>query len=147
MCSAYDAGMAWNDGNDPAHLPFAEDRRAVSLTAMTSQPTPSGATTAIVPDAGAGNWVDRLAPASWRPFLRLVRFDRPIGAWLLLFPCWWGQALAEVSVGRTHPSVWLLAPTWGTALGLPSGEEGEAAPGGRPVAGESARGLAARTAA
>jgi 4-hydroxybenzoate polyprenyltransferase len=34
-----------------------------------------------------------------------MRLDRPIGAWLLLFPCWWGQALAELSVGRSHPAV------------------------------------------
>ena len=31
-----------------------------------------------------GNWVDRLAPSPLRPYLRLARFDRPIGAWLLL---------------------------------------------------------------
>jgi 4-hydroxybenzoate polyprenyltransferase len=63
----------------------------------------------IVPDAGPGNWVDHIAPARWRPYLRLVRFDRPIGAWLLLFPCWWGQALAELSLGRPYPSPWYLA--------------------------------------
>jgi 4-hydroxybenzoate polyprenyltransferase len=66
------------------------------------------AATSMVPDARAGNWVDRLAPASWLPYLRLVRFDRPIGAWLLLFPCWWGQALAEAALGRPYPSVWML---------------------------------------
>jgi len=26
-----------------------------------------------------GNWVDRLAPAALRPYLRLARADRPIG--------------------------------------------------------------------
>jgi 4-hydroxybenzoate polyprenyltransferase len=57
-----------------------------------------------VPDAAPGNWVDRIAPATWRPYLRLARFDRPIGAWLLLFPCWWGQALAELSLGHAYPS-------------------------------------------
>src|SRR5207247_953358 len=32
---------------------------------------------------------------SWsRPYLRLSRFDRPIGSWLLLMPCWWSAALA-----------------------------------------------------
>ena len=36
-------------------------------------------------------------------------FDRPIGAWLLLFPAWWGQALAEVSLGRPYPDLWYLA--------------------------------------
>src|SRR5512145_680890 len=62
-----------------------------------------------IPDAAPGNWVDRLAPAAVRPYLRLARFDRPIGAWLLLFPAWWGQALAELSLGRPYPSLWYLA--------------------------------------
>lgn len=62
-----------------------------------------------VADAPAGNWVDRWAPLSWRPYLRLGRFDRPIGIWLLLFPCWWSQTLAEVQRGQPFPSLSLLA--------------------------------------
>ncbi len=65
-----------------------------------------------VPDAAPGNWVDRLAPPAWKPYLRLARFDRPIGAWLLLFPAWWSQALAEVSLGQPHPNLWYLALFW-----------------------------------
>jgi 4-hydroxybenzoate polyprenyltransferase len=42
------------------------------------------------------NWVDKSAPAWARPYLRLGRFDRPIGAWLLLLPCWWSVGLAAV---------------------------------------------------
>jgi 4-hydroxybenzoate polyprenyltransferase len=42
----------------------------------------------------AGNWVDSRAPLWSRPYLRLSRLDRPIGAWLLLLPCWWSAALA-----------------------------------------------------
>ena len=42
-----------------------------------------------------GNWVDTLAPQWARPYLRLARFDRPIGSWLLLMPCWWSAALAS----------------------------------------------------
>jgi 4-hydroxybenzoate polyprenyltransferase len=41
-----------------------------------------------------GNWVDTRAPSWSRPYLRLARFDRPIGSWLLLLPCWWSAALA-----------------------------------------------------
>jgi 4-hydroxybenzoate polyprenyltransferase len=41
-----------------------------------------------------GNWVDNRAPAWTRPYLRLSRLDRPIGAWLLLLPCWWSLGLA-----------------------------------------------------
>ncbi len=58
-----------------------------------------------VPDAPAGNWVDRYAPTAWQPYLRLARMDRPIGTWLLLFPCWWSLSLAEVSQGRPYPSL------------------------------------------
>jgi 4-hydroxybenzoate polyprenyltransferase len=49
--------------------------------------------TARVADA-TGNWVDTRAPSWSRPYLRLARFDRPIGSWLLLMPCWWSAALA-----------------------------------------------------
>jgi 4-hydroxybenzoate polyprenyltransferase len=71
---------------------------------MTAAANTPPATDPTVPDAAPGNWVNRLAPATWRPYLRLARFDRPIGAWLLLFPCWWGQALGELSLGHPYPS-------------------------------------------
>jgi 4-hydroxybenzoate polyprenyltransferase len=28
------------------------------------------------------------------PYVRLARLDKPIGIWLLLFPCWWGIVLS-----------------------------------------------------
>ena len=45
-------------------------------------------------DIPKGNWVERLLPARLRPYARMARFDRPIGTWLLLFPCWWSLSLA-----------------------------------------------------
>ena len=45
------------------------------------------------PDAVKRSWVEWL-PAAWRPYARLARFDRPIGTWLLFWPCAWGVALA-----------------------------------------------------
>ncbi len=56
-----------------------------------------------------GNWVDTVAPAWSRPYLRLARFDRPIGAWLLLMPCWWSSALAAIKAGQPLPNIWHLA--------------------------------------
>src|SRR5467141_1764015 len=41
------------------------------------------------------DWVERHLPAPIRPYARLARLDRPIGTWLLLFPGWWGIALAS----------------------------------------------------
>ena len=66
---------------------------------------------ATVADAPAGNWVDRYAPASWRPYLRLSRADRPVGTWLLLIPCLWAIALAAASdpAGPRLADVWLAA--------------------------------------
>lgn len=48
------------------------------------------------------SWLDRYLPAWLRPYGVLARWDRPIGAWLLLWPCWWGQGLAP-----GWPSLWL----------------------------------------
>jgi 4-hydroxybenzoate polyprenyltransferase len=45
-------------------------------------------------DIHHGDWVERYLAARCRPYARLARLDRPIGTWLLLFPGWWGIALA-----------------------------------------------------
>ncbi|MEO8925967.1 MAG: UbiA family prenyltransferase [Caulobacteraceae bacterium] len=59
-------------------------------------------------DAAPGNWVDRHAPRAWRPWLKLGRFDRPTGIWLLMLPGWQGIALASAGHGE-WPSLRLLA--------------------------------------
>jgi 4-hydroxybenzoate polyprenyltransferase len=64
---------------------------------------------AQVADAPARNWVDRYAPAALRPYCRLARLDRPIGTWLLLWPCLWSVALAGHFQGARWPDVTLLA--------------------------------------
>jgi len=46
-------------------------------------------------DIPRSSWVDRWLPATARPNGRLMRLDRPIGTWLLLFPFWWGLAMAD----------------------------------------------------
>lgn len=61
----------------------------------------------VVADAVRGNWVDRIAPAWSRPWLRLSRADRPIGTWLLLLPCWWAIALAANIDGFAWRDLWL----------------------------------------
>ncbi len=68
-----------------------------------------------VADAYRGNWVDRLAPAPARPYLRLSRADRPIGTWLLLLPCWWGLLLAMLFDGHASlQDLWIFC---GCAIG------------------------------
>ena len=64
--------------------------------------------TAPLPDALPTNWVDRHAPAWAQPWLKLGRFDRPTGIWLLMLPGWQGIALAHAADGEP-PSLTLLA--------------------------------------
>lgn len=45
-------------------------------------------------DISDHSWVTRFLPYALRPYARLARLDRPIGTWLLLFPCWWSLTLA-----------------------------------------------------
>ncbi|MDF1721864.1 MAG: 4-hydroxybenzoate octaprenyltransferase [Minwuia sp.] len=49
----------------------------------------------IIADARGDNWVDRHAPEFLKPWFKLARFDRPVGTWLLLWPCWWSITLAR----------------------------------------------------
>ena len=46
-------------------------------------------------DIALGHWTQRALPHALRPYGRLARWDRPIGWWLLLLPCWWSLALAS----------------------------------------------------
>ena len=65
--------------------PFSP-RGAAGAGAPSGSPDPS--------DIRAGDWVEHRLPVPLRPYARLARLDRPIGTWLLLFPGWWGIALA-----------------------------------------------------
>jgi len=55
-------------------------------------------------DIDLQHWSLRYLPPWMRPYGRLARWDRPIGIWLLLFPCWWSVALAA-------------APHWDNMIG------------------------------
>ena len=72
-------------------------------------------TSAPLPDAPT-IWVDRHAPEGLKPWLKLGRFDRPIGIWLLLLPGWQGIALALAQYRKTPDlyDAWLVL---GFALG------------------------------
>ena len=66
---------------------------------------------APLPDAVRTNWVDRHAPEALKPWLKLGRFDRPIGIWLLMLPGWSGIALAGAAAQD-------LVSEWGYYLSL-----------------------------
>jgi len=58
--------------------------------------------------------VSRWLPGWAEPYARLARLDRPIGTWLLLFPGWWGIALA--SSGWPDPLLLLLFAVGAVAM-------------------------------
>ena len=49
----------------------------------------------LVPDSERTGLIGAL-PKVWRPYASLMRVDRPIGTWLLYWPCAWSVALAGV---------------------------------------------------
>ena len=61
--------------------------------------------TDIVPDSERRGFIGVL-PSKLRPFASLMRLDRPIGTWLLYWPCAWSVALAGVG-GRWDLFLWL----------------------------------------
>jgi 4-hydroxybenzoate polyprenyltransferase len=48
----------------------------------------------LIGDMPVKGWVDRLVPGPLLPYAKLMRLDRPIGWWLLMWPCWWSTAMA-----------------------------------------------------
>ncbi|HEY1125914.1 MAG TPA: 4-hydroxybenzoate octaprenyltransferase [Sphingobium sp.] len=50
----------------------------------------------------------RLLPRAARPYALLARFDRPIGWWLLFWPCSFGVALAGGAIERWPLILWML---------------------------------------
>lgn len=61
----------------------------------------------IVPDSEHRGLVS-LLPAKLRGFALLARFDRPIGWWLLFWPCVYGVALAGGGIWHWNLILWML---------------------------------------
>ena len=80
-----------------------------------SSPEPM-TSSAPLPDAAPTNWVDAYAPAALRPWLKLGRFDRPVGIWLLMLPGWQGIALAAAMAGKLPDLRLLVLVFLGAAL-------------------------------
>jgi 4-hydroxybenzoate polyprenyltransferase len=78
---------------------MSDPRQAQDIASRAEDGSPGPAKPA---DAISGSWVDR-APNGMRPFLRLMRMDRPIGSWLLFWPCAFGLILGAAAEGRIFP--------------------------------------------
>jgi 4-hydroxybenzoate polyprenyltransferase len=60
----------------------------------------------LVPDSEHSGFIGALPPRL-RPYASLMRIDRPVGTWLLYWPCAWSLALAGVG-GRWDLFGWFL---------------------------------------
>ncbi|MEM1287955.1 MAG: 4-hydroxybenzoate octaprenyltransferase [Pseudomonadota bacterium] len=58
----------------------------------------------LTPDAIGNHWSLRLAPAWARPYARLMRLERPIGWYLLVWPCFFSSLAASTAAD--------LGPQW-----------------------------------
>jgi 4-hydroxybenzoate polyprenyltransferase len=71
----------------------------------------SSAETDIVPDSERRGLIGAL-PRPLRPYASLMRLDRPIGAWLLFWPCAWSVALAGLGPNGPGLILWLALGAW-----------------------------------
>lgn len=72
----------------------SHEERNTTSTSNSSAAADGGAEPINSPAAQqSGGWVDRLPPPLV-PYVKLVRLDKPIGIWLLAWPCWWSIAMA-----------------------------------------------------
>ncbi len=64
-----------------------------------------------VADAPSGHWVYRVLPRPVWPYAQLARWDRPIGIWLLMWPCWWSVALAAAANAKPGAALASVLPS------------------------------------
>jgi len=75
---------------------------------MTEFDTEDDKPRAIPLDSALPDWLQQL-PAQSRPYAALARWDRPVGIWLLLLPCWIGLALMRVPAGfQWVDIIWII---------------------------------------
>src|SRR5688500_1634308 len=65
----------------------------------------------IVPDSERRGLIGAL-PKALRPYASLIRLDRPIGAWLLFWPCAWSVALGGMGRSGWVLILWLALGAW-----------------------------------
>ena len=66
---------------------------------MTESPDPEQKRWGNIPlDSALPDWLQNL-PEGSRSYAALARWDRPVGIWLLLLPCWMGLAQMRIPNG------------------------------------------------
>ena len=81
---------AQRPGSPTSRIPGESAERSVAGEGLAAIEAPADRS-----DIHPNDWVERRLPPRLQPYARLARLDRPIGTWLLLYPGWWGIALAS----------------------------------------------------
>ena len=68
----------------------------------------SGGSSSSFTDINEQSWVHRVLPTAAVPYAALGRWDRPIGTWLLLWPCLWSTSLAAPAGALPDVSLFAL---------------------------------------
>ncbi len=93
-------------------------QKQTKQTAIRQNPASSKSTTNSDKDHYDGisnSFLQNLLPNSADPYIRLLRLDRPIGTWLLLWPAFWGLAAAY----RSDPVNLIINPGLATGDAAP----------------------------
>ena len=80
----------------------------MSNTEIPSVTVEDGPEAGATPDSAMPNWLAGL-PEQLRPFASLARWDRPVGIWLLVLPCWIGLAFTRIGMGWHWIDIWWAA--------------------------------------
>lgn len=87
----HDAAQSIDLASSPfAAVPLHRDHRRRDLSTSSRTPTSPASPTHL---SSSTSIVDRM-PQPLQPYLRLMRMDKPIGTWLLLWPGFWSIAMA-----------------------------------------------------
>ena len=88
--------LLWgNKASGPLTVPPREARAPVARGRDSAPPLPP-----------AHTWIDKV-PGHYQPYLLLARADKPIGTWLLLWPCCWSIGMVAPPGGL--PDMWMLS--------------------------------------
>lgn len=85
-------GGSSSEGNDDNARPENNDTDTMNAGADHEKSKVTSASTTS--DPSMVTWVDDYSPEAARPYTHLSRMDKPIGTWLLLWPCYWSTAMA-----------------------------------------------------
>ena len=77
----------------------------MSDTEIPSVTIEGGPNTGATPDSAMPDWLAGL-PEQLRPYASLARWDRPVGVWLLVLPCWIGLAFTRIGMGWHWIDLW-----------------------------------------